>query len=583
MPKHKSTRLRFTAGALAIVVSSGWSLSHAQNRPVERAERQRAEVLGTDRAGGSETVREDEDELGDDTPFGVDVSGLRLISHQDKATMDPTVSEAIVIDPELPAPAGLEEVLQPYIGEPLSMALLGRLGKDIVLAWRESDYPLVDVYFPEQNITQGKIQVVVREAVLGEKRQEGAVHSRPDYILENLRLESGDRINRRVVQGDLDWLNENPIRQVNVIYERGTEDGTSDIVMDVNEEKQLTAYTSFANTGVEFTGENEFSFGVNLANPWQTEQGIGYQYTADIDFDYLNAHTLFYQNFLPWRHTLNIIGAYVTSEARGLGPLGLNGESSQVSTEYRVPLPRPDWNRGWRHAVTAAFDYKATNTDLIFGGFNVFASDIAIGQFRFEYDASFPDRFGYSRFSAGIVGSPGDMYGNNDDTSFMLARPGSEADYFYSFVECEKLIRLPQDWSLRLNTNAQASGDRLASTEQLLAGGYATVRGYDESVVRGDAGAIFNVEVITPPFSLCDEIEDEWNAFVFYDGAALQIEDKLPGEFSPSLQSVGLGLNCRFSDRGFARASYGWAIDNHGVPLANQGDGRFHFGVTLTY
>ncbi len=583
MPKHRPTRLRFAAGALAIVVSSVGSLSYAQNRPVERAERQRAEVLGSERSGGTATVREDDEEFGDDTPLGVDVSGLRLISHQDKTTMDPGVSEVIDIDTELPAPIGLNEVLQPYIGEPLSMALLGRLGRDIVEAWRESDYPLVDVYFPEQNITQGKIQVVVREAVLGEKRQEGAVHSRPEYILENLRIDPGDRINRRVVQADLDWLNENPIRQVNVIYERGTEDGTSDILVDVNEKKQLTAYTSFANTGVDFTGENEFSFGFNLANPWQTEQAIGYQYTGDIDFDSLNAHTLFYQKFLPWRHTLSIIGAYVTSEAQGLGPLGLTGESSQLSTEYRIPLPRPDWNRDWRHAFTAAFDYKATNTDLIFGGVNVFASDIAIGQFRFEYDASFPDRFGYSRFTAGLVGSPGELYGNNDDTSFMLARPGSEADYFYGFVECEKLVRLPQDWSLRLNTNAQASGDRLASTEQLLAGGYATVRGYDESVVRADSGAIFNVEIITPPFSLCDKAGDEWNAFVFYDGATLNISDRLPGEVSPSLQSVGLGLNCQLSDRGFARASYGWAIDHHGVPVANQGDGRFHFGVTLTY
>lgn len=583
MPKHRPTRLRFAAGAFAIVALSQWSISHGQNRPIERAERQRAEVLGTDESAGTTEVREDDEEFGDDTPLGVDVAGLTLISHQDKATMDPGVADTIEIDPELPAPIGLTDVLQPYIGEPLSMALLGRLGKDIVQAWRESDYPLVDVYFPEQNITQGKIQVVVREAVLGEKRQEGAIHSRPQYILDNLRIDPGDRINRRVVQADLDWLNENPIRQVNVIYERGTEDGTSDIVIDVNEEKQLTAYASFANTGVDFTGENELSFGVNLANPWQTEQAIGYQYTGDIDFDSLNAHTLFYQNFLPWRHTLSLIGAYVTSEARGLGPLGLTGESSQVSTEYRIPLPRPDWNRDWRHAFTAAFDYKATNTDLIFGGVNVFASDIAIGQFRFEYEASFPDPSGFTRFSAGLVASPGDLYGNNDDASFMLARPGSEADYFYTFAEVEKLVRLPRDWSLRLNTTAQATSDRLASTEQLLAGGYATVRGYDESVVRADSGAIFNVEIISPPFSICDDMDDQWNALVFYDAAALEIADKFPGEVSPSLQSIGLGLNCQFGDRGFARASYGWAIDHHGVPVANQNDGRFHFGVTLTY
>jgi len=581
--KNKPKRLRYAAGALAIAISWIASISYAQNRPIERAERQRAEVLANEALSGTATVREEEEALGDDTPLGVSIAGLRLISDQGMATMSPEVQEVIEIDPTLPAPEGLAELLLPYIGEPLSMALLNRLGKDIVTTWRESDYPLVDVYFPEQNITQGKVQIVVREAVLGEKRQEGAVHSRPDYIVSNLRIDSGDRVNRRVVQADLDWLNENPIRQVNVIYEPGTEDGTSDILINVTEEKQLTAYASFANTGVNFTGQNEISFGVNLGNPWQTEQALGYQYTADVDFDSLSAHTVFYQKFLPWRHSLGIIGSYVTSEARTLLPFGVTGESSQLTGEYRIPLKRPEWNRNWAHAFTAAFDYKSTDTDLIFGGTNVFANDYAIGQFRFEYAAEFPDRFGFTRFSTGMIVSPGNMYGNNDDASFTVARPGATANYFYSYFDIEKLISLPQDWSLSIDIRAQATPDRLVSTEQLLAGGYVTVRGFDESIARADSGAIFNTELITPPFSLIDGVDDEWNAFLFYDAAALQYTDSTFVEAGPSLQSVGLGLNCRIGDLGFARAAYGWVVEDHGVDYANPGPGKFHFGMTVMY
>lgn len=581
--KNELKRLRYIAGAIAIATSGIVTSLHAQNRPIERAERQRAEVLANEARSGTATVREEEEDLGDDTPLGVSIAGLRLISDQDMATMSPEVEVAIDIDPALPAPEGLAELLQPYIGEPLSMALLNRIGKDIVTTWRESDYPLVDVYFPEQNITQGKIQIVVREAVLGEKRQEGAVHSRPDYIVSNLRIEPGERVNRRVVQADLDWLNENPIRQVNVIYEPGAEDGTSDILINVTEEKQLTAYASFANTGVNFTGQNELSFGVNLGNPWQTEQSLGYQYTADIDFDSLSAHTVFYQKFLPWRHTFGIIGSYVTSEAQTMMPFGVAGKSSQLTGEYRIPLIRPSWNRDWAHAFTASFDYKSTDTDLIFGGVNVFANDYAIGQFRFEYGAEFPDRFGFTRFSAGVILSPGNMYGNNDDASFMVARPGATADYFYSYFDIEKLISLPNDWSLSIDVRAQATPDRLVSTEQLLGGGYITVRGFDESIARADSGAIFNTELIAPSFSLIDGVDDEWSAFVFYDAAAFQYTDPLFVEAGPSLQSVGLGLNCRVGALGFARAAYGWAVQDSGVDYANPGPGKFHFGVTVMY
>jgi len=570
------------------------SPGQAQNRPVERAERQRAEVLQDDALGrsGEMQIEDDEEEgiSGDETPLGIDFVSIRLISHQDKATMSPEPgSQGLDIDPELPAPENIEEVLEPYIGRPVSMALLGKLGKDIVSAWRESDYPLVDVYFPEQNVTQGKIQVVVREAVLGEKTAEGAVLSRKEYLLGNIRVEPGDRVNRRVVQADLDWLNENPVRQVNIIYERGELDGTSDIIVDVNEEKQVTAYAGFANTGVTFTGEEEWSFGVNVANPWQTEQAIGYQYTSDLDWDSLSAHSVFYQKFLPWRHTLRLIGAYVTSEAEEQSLIGVMGESTQFSAEYRIPLMRPGWNRNWRHSFTMGFDYKTTNTDLFFGGINVFATDIAVGQFRGEYEAEYPDEFGFNRFSIGFVGSPGDLYANNDDASFMLGRAGAEASYFYTFAELEKLVRLPQSWTFRLAATAQATGDRLTSTEQLLSGGYATVRGYDESIVRSDSGLIVNLELISPEFSVFQqhlgmECNDRWNAILFYDGAALDIADPLPGEISPSLQSVGLGLNCRLGDHGYARAAYGWQVENHGIgPGLLDDEGKFHFGVTLLY
>jgi len=565
----------------------------AQNRPLERAERQRSAILGADRDdenAGRMTLpeEEEEDSAADSTPLGVNVSALRLISHQSKTSPSPGPgSDRIEFDPDLNVPAGLEETLQTYLNEPISMALLSRLGKDIVSSWRESDYPLVDVYYPEQNITQGRLQIVVREAVLGEKRVEGARFSREELLLDQIPVETGDRVNRQVVQAGLDWLNENPVRQVNVIYDCGSTDGTSDLVIDVTETKQLTAYAGFANTGVDQTGENEWTFGFQFANPLKTEQSIGYQYTSDLDWDSLSAHSVFYEAFLPWRHSLRVIGAQVASTAENPILLGVEGESRQFTAEYRVPLPRPGWNRKWRHAWTTAFDYKTTNTDLFFGGVTVFASEIAIAQFRTEYEAHFPDRTGVSTFTAGLVASPGELVDNNDDANFAGARFGSEADYFYAFAEAEKLVRLPGDNTLRIATRGQASSDRLASTEQLLAGGYSTVRGYDESLVRGDSGWITNLELISREFAVCRhlglECEDQWNAFLFYDVGLLSLSDPLPGETDFSLQSVGLGLRTRFGDRGFARASYGWAVSDHGIAPILVDHGKLHFAVTLTY
>lgn len=588
--KEISTRhLLLIAGLLSL-----WSgdPAAAQSRPLERAAEQIQRALGV--SGGesdpSEILdRREEEETtgGDTTPLGVEVRSIQLLSHQDKATMDPAVgAKPVVIEASLPAPAGLEETLRSYLDRPMSMALLSEIGKKIVLAWRESDYPLVDVYYPEQNITEGKLQIVVREAVLGEKEVEGAVQSREEYLLSHLRIDPGDRINKHVVSADIDWLNENPLREVNLIYERGEADGTSDILLDVTERNPVSGYVSFANTGVNFTGEEEWSLGFTLSNPGRREHSFGYNYTTDLEWDNLQAHSVFYEAYLPWRHILQVAGAYVTSEALDKSVTDTTGLSRQLSTVYRIPLARPDFNPAWKHYLSFAFDYKSTNTDLIFGGVNIFDSDVAVGQFRAFYEFTLPDKQGLTKASFGIVGAPGDLFEDNDDASFDLARLGSEASYFYLYGEFERLQRLPRDFTLRWNLRAQATENRLGATEQLLAGGYNTVRGFDESIIRGDSGLISNLELISPAFSLlsgfAEPVEDNWNALVFYDAAATGVSEAFPAESGQSLHSVGLGLNCRLGERGFARASYGWEVASHGLFSPAEG-GKFHFGLTLSY
>jgi len=532
------------------------------------------------------------DRSADPTPLGPQVIEIVLLSHQNKATLSPKIThKGIDISAGLTAPSNVEEVVTPYLGQPISMLLLAELAKDIVNAWRKSDYPLVDVYFPEQNITQGKIQVVIREALLGKKAVEGAKYSNPDYLVQQVRIEPGDRINRRMVEADLDWLNENPIRRVDLIYQRGERDGTSDILLETREESPFTVYTGLANTGIPLTGENEFSFGANWANPFRTEQNIGYSHTTSLDWNSLEANSIFYQNFLPWRHELRVIGAYVTTDAAvAVTPgtlVGVNGENIQTSVEYRVPLPRPGWNRKLRQSIQAAWDYKKINTDLLFGGINVFANAVEVFQFRFEYEGIIKHKNGRTRANIGMVLSPGNVLSNNDDASFATARTGSTSDYTYFFGDIERSFELPEGFVLKLGGNGQITDDRLTSTEQILGGGYASVRGFDENLIRADSGLIGNIELIFPSVSVlnCPDKtgEDHWNLFTFYDAALLHISSPTAGEVSPSLQSAGLGFTCRIGKMAMARASYGWNLETHGVPATRVDDGKFHFGLTVKY
>ena len=129
---------------------------------------------------------------------------------------------------------------------------------------------------------------------------------------------------------------------------------------------------------------------------------------------------------------------------------------------------------------------------------------------------------------------------------------------------------------------------RLTSTEQVLAGGYRSVRGFDENLVRSDSGMIVNAELISPPFDplkplLPENLSGQWSFLAFYDGAYLDSSDTEAGTPNPSLQSAGIGILLKLEKAIQATAAYGWNIATHGIPDEALKGGRLHFGVTARY
>jgi len=60
-----------------------------------------------------------------------------------------------------------EEVALKYLGEPFTLRKLNALNREVVAFFRANDYPVVDVVVPEQDVTEGTVQLVVFVGVLG--------------------------------------------------------------------------------------------------------------------------------------------------------------------------------------------------------------------------------------------------------------------------------------------------------------------------------------------------------------------------------------------------------------------------------
>ena len=522
---------------------------------------------------------------GDTKPLGVRMHGLQLVPKKIKPPAK-GLPQTLMVDPSLHLPAGLAVALQQeFMGQELSMALLNRLVQKINKAYQATDFPLVDAYLPEQDITRGQVQVVVREAVLGEVKVEGAKRTSPAYMASMVSVKPGERIDTRKIASDVRWLNENPIRNVNVIYERGRQEGSSDVVLKTTENHPVKAYVGYANSGLRSTGLNQISGGITMMQLFGTEQSLSYNFTGNQELNRLKAHALVWDIPLPWRHRLQLLGVYVdsaTQSGQAGGLLGVNGKNRQLSAAYTIPLASA-WSKV-QHKATLALDYKSTTSDILFGGSTFSQNTAEVFQFRAGYNLLVNDPLGYTRFGISTIYSPGNVLGHNNYAAFDSLRAGSQAKYWYAKGELDRLLRLPFGFSALMHTAGQYSNTRLLPTEQMLAGGYQTVRGFNESSARGDRGIIVNMELNLPMLHLArisGKNVDNLNTFVFYDFAYLQSAGSYATEPNLNLQSSGLGLRYSLGSNMDLRLAYGWTLNSTG--LVNAPSGRLHFGMNMKY
>lgn len=486
-------------------------------------------------------------------------------------------------------------LMESFIGERVSEANIKNVQREIILYYRGRGRSVVDVVVPEQtSIGAGVLQIFVMEAVLGTVSVEGNRWTKPHRVSENLHLEEGAPIDTTQLLKDVNWLNTNPGRQISPSLKPGSGLGLSDVVLQIDEGRPYRVFAGIENTGPRFTGSERFFVGGNWYNAFGVDHRLSYQYTSDVELQFLRAHSASYEIPLPWRHTLTVFGGYADAESDfPTGGIVQEGSSWQTSVRYNMPLPKI---RTYGHDLSLGFDFKRFNNDLEFGGLTVFATDVDVAQFSAQYRGSLPDRFGATTASVAGYFSPGDLLGdNNDNVSFGLARAGAEADYMYGRANLERHTKLPWNCAWRVRAQGQLADGNLQSSEQLGLGGYSTIRGYDERESNGDAGFIVSNEIHFPPFSpgklLDPEASDRAVILAFYDYGQVEPHDIPPTVAGQDahviMESVGVGFRYSVSKNVSVRFDYGWQLRDSGVLTGLAGprpnSSRGHISATVSF
>lgn len=470
-----------------------------------------------------------------------------------------------------------------FLGKPVTLRSVEDLLADVVAYYSESDRPFVVATAPEQDITAGVLQILVLEGKLGEIKIVGAEVFDEQIYKNAIDLKPGDPISKRRLDANIEWLNRNPFRDASVFMEPGQSVGTTDLTVRVRERNPVRVYAGVDNTGTKVTGNNRVNLGVNFGNVFGRDHQFSYQYTTSFNFDSYRAHSATYIVPLSSRQTITVFGAFADIKGDLPAPFALKGRSQQLGLRYAIPLEKIS---GWKQSFSSGLDYKRTNNNLEFGGAGVSTSSADILQGVLSYDATQGDSSGTTALTTNLFFSPGRLSSGNTDANFQTLRALAQSKYAYANAQFRRVTQLPRDFSWHLSGEAQVANGNLLGSEQIGAGGYATVRGYNEREVNGDEGVLLRNELRTPLFRAAEfglGDRGQMQGLTFLDYGVVRNKRLLPGEVKRvSLSSVGFGLRYELAQSVSARFDYGWQLHDAGVPGA-QSHSRAHVALMASF
>lgn len=494
-----------------------------------------------------------------------------------------------------------------FLGTNLTLDVLSNLQTYLIRACRQLDRPVVDVYYPQQEVVDGIVQIVILEGRVGGVKVDHRLKWFSEaYLTNHIHFHPGDSISQTKLLHDVAELNrDTQFLEVNAFYKQAdfneTNAGLTDIGLSVKERFPLRVFAGYDNYGLKVLGENQVFAGFNYGNVFGVMDQLNYQYTTDVEFASLQSHTASFVEPLPWGHTLTLFGGYnwVTADLDRIGlssALRNSGYTYQIGLRYLVPLPHW-WNLD--HDISVGYDFKSADTAIAFGQLNVtpFAADV--DQVALGYRARKSEgAIGYSQINLNGYYSPGGLLGRNTDANFASFHAGLKADYYYGKADAEQGFYLPGMLLLRLRGGYQDSSTGLLPSEEFYLGGNAMLRGYPEDIISGDQGYYGSVELHSPLISMGNLTraknipgmteglpKDALDIFAFYDYGAVDGITPNVHNFL-TLDSFGGGLSYHISQNLKTDFSYGFQLQHlpSSTPESlSKAHSRAHISATLAF
>ncbi|MDB5570529.1 MAG: peptide transporter [Hyphomicrobiales bacterium] len=481
-------------------------------------------------------------------------------------------------------PPSVKTVGERYIGKPMTLGDLDQLTRDIVLAFRAEDRPVVNVVVPEQEVTSGVLQVLVVVGRLSSVKVEGARPGDAAFFKREFRMPAGQPISEGALLDDLRYFNRNPFRNVTALYQPGAGYGQTEIALAVNQQKPWLVYG-----GVESKGDRGALgiyrpyVGAMAHNMLGLDEVVGYQFTTAKNVHALRSHVLSFTVPLMARLQLQATYGHTDTNSDLAAPLTQRGSSDVAGLYLTAPLPH--WGR-LSHDMRVGAEYKSTNNNLDYGGGKVTATNAVAAHAVIGYNGEWLSAFGVTRMDANAYYAPGKMFSGSDDAAFNALRGGAQARYAYARATVDHRLDFASGWRAVGVLTGQISSTSLLPTETLLMGGIGSVRGFTFGKQRADSGVVANLTVYTPALSLLGDkapgFMDQLRLYGFVDhGSGKNHFETAVDKAKVNLTGAGLGLTYDVAPNASLDVGYGWRLSQ--TSATQKDKGAVHFRIVVRY
>lgn len=464
------------------------------------------------------------------------------------------------------SPVEVEEAVMPFLGPGRTTEDVDKARAALEKAYHDKGFQTVSVTIPPQSSKSGVIVLAVEEATVGKLRVRNARWYLPNAIARKApSLQPGTVPNFNDVQRDIVALNKTADLRVTPVLNPGSEPGTVDIDLNVEDKFPLHGSLELNNRYSENTTPLRINGSIGYGNLWQLGHTAGFSFqVAPENTEDAMIFSGYYTVPVFSNTTFTINATKQDSNVSTLGGAAVAGRGHIIGARAGITLPAES---GFYHSLNVGMDYKHFDEDVTFAG-SLMQTPIDYYPFSLAYNAGWVGKKSFTELNIAMnmhfrgMGSEALEWDNK--------RYNADGSYLYLRGDLTNTYDLPRGFQVLTKIQGQLSNHPLINSEQFSGGGQSSVRGYLESAALGDNGIVGTLEFRSPSFigsmdETTREFRNEWRVYAFVEGGRLTLNEALPDQTDRfDLASYGIGTRIKLWEH------FNGSLDAS-LPLVSQG------------